>query len=158
MAGAGYTTSSIPSLSNLVQSGRVRESWTAKECHLNQLQEHMPRNYMERNTRARAIRQAEFHEALREWFEGAEPGNTIGDTSKRGQTGWVWIRELAHVYQLTADTRYECIGQYLALLNQHEGKLKWGVTKNETTGRENKTVFGPDRRSLRCMYLYRYLG
>jgi hypothetical protein len=119
--------------------------------------ESMSMHHMERNSRSEPIRQDEFHRALGEWFEGAEPAHTIGDTSQRGQTAWVWIRHLGHRYYLNADTRYDCVGEYLALLKENGGKLEWRVGPNLTTRRENKTLFGRDQRQLDCMYLYREL-
>ena len=117
----------------------------------------MSKYFMAYNTRGRPIRREEFHENLREWFEGAEPGDTIGDTSEHNQKPWVWIRDLGHWYHLNADSRYEGIRDYLAMLDAHGGMLKWGVVPNETTGRENKAVFGPNGKPVKGMYLYRDL-
>lgn len=101
-----------------------------------------------------ALTQESFHSELEEWYTESEPGAVIGDARKYGGKAWVWVRHLGNRYHLNADTTYEGVGEYLALLREQHGKLSWSVVENER-GVKNKVALGPGKQVVPGFYLYR---
>ncbi len=99
-----------------------------------------------------AITRAEFDSALKAWFDGANPGEWVGDRGGRGQAPWIFVRDLGRVFHLNADSNREGVREYLGMLTTSPN-LEWTVVLNRN-GTPNKVAFGPDQRTISGFYLY----
>lgn len=107
---------------------------------------------MQRVTRERPISRREFELALMAWVGRAQPHDTIGDTSRRGQTPWVHVRVDGTDYYLNADSTRAGVSRYLGLLAV-DPVLTWVVVANRR-GRKNKVAFGPTLETIPGFYFY----
>lgn len=64
---------------------------------------------MDRVSKNRPISRAEFEARLSTWLAAAGGGDTIGDTSTRGQTAWVCVRDGGSIYYLNADNTHDAV-------------------------------------------------
>lgn len=107
---------------------------------------------MDRVSKDRPISRAEFEARLSAWLAVTGGGDTVGDTSKRGQTAWVYVRDGGSIYYLNADSTHYAVRDYAGLLAV-EPKLEWHVVAN-AKGRLNKVAFGKKKLKLREFYFY----
>lgn len=105
-------------------------------------------------SRSEALSRSAFHARLRDWYEEAFDGDTVGDSASYGGRAWVWVRHQGSLYALNADTTYEGVSEYVDLLDAYGDGLAWAVVPN-ARGKPNKLAFGPERRVLAGFYLYR---
>lgn len=107
---------------------------------------------MRRVAKDQPIARAAFEHALAEWAARAKSFDTIGDTSSRGQTPWVYVRSDGNLYYLNADSTKPAVDEYLRLLAA-DPQLSWTIVANRN-GRLNKVAFGRDRTVIPGLYFY----
>lgn len=107
-------------------------------------------------SRFEALSRSSFHAQLREWYEGAFDGDTVGDSSSYRGRPWVWVRHEGGLYHLDADTTHEGVGEYVDLLDAYGDGLAWSAAPGARgSGRPGEVAFGPERRTLPGFLLHR---
>lgn len=104
-------------------------------------------------SRFEALSRPSFHAHLRDWYEGAFDGDTVGDSSAYGGRPWVWVRHGGELYSLGADTTHEAVGEYVDLLDAYGDGLAWSAAP-DARGR-GRVAFGPERRAIAGFSLHR---
>ncbi|HEX2189715.1 MAG TPA: hypothetical protein VHG51_12490 [Longimicrobiaceae bacterium] len=104
-------------------------------------------------SRTEPLSRSAFHARLRDWYEEAFDGDSVGDSSSYGGRPWVWVRHGGSLYVLSADTTYEGVGEYVDLLDAYGDGLAWAAAPG---AREpGALAFGPERRVLDAFHLRR---
>lgn len=104
----------------------------------------------------RPIGRAEFDTRLRTWAATTRTdADVVGDVDPPNQkrTPWIWVRDAVGVAKLHADTCASGVRRYLALVDQHAGRLTWTIVRSRK-GRLTKVAFGPEQEVIEGFYLY----
>ena len=96
--------------------------------------------------------QKAFNSWLLNWYKNTNE-KTVGDVGNFGQQAFLWIEENEMKYRLNADTKREGVKEYLQLLDENNGSIKWVVVAN-LKGKMNKIAFGDNAIKIRGFYLY----
>jgi hypothetical protein len=107
--------------------------------------------------RSQPLTRSNFHAQLRDWYEDAFDGDTVGDATSYGGRPWVWVRHEGSLYSLNADTTHEGAGEYVDLLDAYGDALAWTVAP-DARGGGSKVAFGPERRAIPGFHLHRREG
>lgn len=109
--------------------------------------------HMVRVPKSAPMPRAAFDEALYAWSATAKPGETVGDTTRRGQTPWLHIAHAGGLFYLNADSTKDGVDKYLGVLRE-EPRAEWTVVANNR-GVLNKAAFGTSQRIIKKFYMYR---
>jgi hypothetical protein len=103
-------------------------------------------------SRDQALTKSEFHERLRDWFQGTgEPA--VGPAEVDGRTSWIHVRDGSNLFILHADTSRDAVAWYLGLVGVHGDDLAWTPAPSER-GKPTAVVHGPDHLRNTSLYLY----
>lgn len=107
---------------------------------------------MEQVRKRQALTKMEFHQRLRQWFQGTGE-QIVGADWVDGRTHWIYVRDATNFFALHSDTSRGAVEWYLHAVAKDGDDLQWEVAPSQR-GKMTAVVFGPKRLRNPSFYLY----